>query len=773
MSGEWWMPEETPDWLSNVIEQQCCDVFRPIADRLSKLRNGQLRSEWNGIIETITDFVYAPSSDFMVGQRLARCGLARFQDLLAVRTCVLAARLGINPGKFSYSLDAAGWKMVEPGFPMTDFPGMCEAWQLSPGATSRAFHLRACVPVPHEPIELLATDPIKDATIPEEYGYEDQTVVVGQLPDGGPLFLEPDTDSHQTEPPVRCVGRASRGMDFRTAYMRSVKERIALIKEIHGLEAQFALAKEAWPPDDEQMDAWGLGELPLPLTQALLRNMLLNARKHNKTYEDFELEIAFVLHAMNSAAYRLFRFVFYGTLPCESKINDFIRSEREEILKCVTSASRSRPGVMGYRDESMVKLLDRELLKKFLLEYRDMMGIREGVVVRCTLAFDATAATQTGLPKKGEASPSCFAFLLLPLDHSLPDLLLQSVAHNTGRIDETIVDLQEAIVDVMASANFECNIVATDGDKYMDRRHTEFFNIYQFCGGNLAYAVEKVTDYKPLNSCPVSDFLHLLKNARARALCHQLAVNRLSGSFSAEDLTVWLGKEKIFQKLGSRDLLKDGWALLAFSLDNLILLADGGHYVAAYYFLPFVALNLAIRNPELSKSLRLDLIKVAFNVFYGMRADYPRTGGKTGVVQNKTKKCGLLTLWTRQVCERGCNLCIALYWAIDTCTTVGIPLGMNRIGTHPVECHFGTTRSALCGEGKIQRFWQAETDACIVQRIMKKYSLKHYIRGFMNEAGCTVTDSGCESVNARLPDGTMLETLLICSRKESLIELKV
>jgi hypothetical protein len=181
-------------------------------------------------------------------------------------------------------------------------------------------------------------------------------------------------------------------------------------------------------------------------------------------------------------------------------------------------------------------------------------------------------------------------------------------------------------------------------------------------------------------------------------------------------------------------LIKDDLALQLFTLTNLIRLLEEGNIMGAYFLVPFVSLNVAIRNSRISDNTRLDLLQAAFSVFFRMAKNYPTTGKGPGIYENSSQTGHRKTLWTKGMCQRGCNLCIGLYWAI---TTHPRDLALGRIGSHSVECHFGTTRSLLRNENRWQRFLSAEVDSLLVREILDELHLAPYIRRFKTTAGYT------------------------------------
>jgi hypothetical protein len=138
----------------------------------------------------------------------------------------------------------------------------------------------------------------------------------------------------------------------------------------------------------------------------------------------------------------------------------------------------------------------------------------------------------------------------------------------------------------------------------------------------------------------------------------------------------------------------------------------------------------------------MQLLEVTFHVFFKIAKLYPQTGKRFGIDESSSSPTKKKAVWSRTMCVRVCNLCIALYWAIGGDNKPGVPhLGLSRIGTHAVKCHFGRTRSALRGETRWPQFLSAQVNAAIAKNFMTELNLHPSLRRFNNTFGCIVDDS--------------------------------
>jgi hypothetical protein len=199
-------------------------------------------------------------------------------------------------------------------------------------------------------------------------------------------------------------------------------------------------------------------------------------------------------------------------------------------------------------------------------------------------------------------------------------------------------------------------------------------------------------------------------------------------------------------------LLKDHLALQAFTLDNLVALWFKRDVEGAYFMMPLVALNLTMRCPILSIETRLDLLKNAFKVFFKMVREFPSRSGRYGLLQ-KGPRNQKKTFWTQEMCRRAGNLCVGLDLAITKWgNDPDFRLALNRIASYPVECHFGTTRSACEGDARWDSFFRAQVDSVMIHRFMRELELQPYIRRFKSTAGCTIDPTNPGDVWVRFPE---------------------
>jgi hypothetical protein len=187
-----------------------------------------------------------------------------------------------------------------------------------------------------------------------------------------------------------------------------------------------------------------------------------------------------------------------------------------------------------------------------------------------------------------------------------------------------------------------------------------------------------------------------------------------------------------------------------FKLENYVKLAKRGDITGMMFMLPITSLSLVVRYSRLNFSTRCSLLKAAYSVLYWANQNRPPTGFAHGIAERSSKKKPVKqTLWTNGMIIRAMNLCVALRYGCMMWgkSPVQFSFGIGRIGTHPVECHFGMTRTMLRGETRYCRFFSTEINAILVQENMEELGLDPtYIRHYQNGSGCVVRNDGSATI---------------------------
>jgi hypothetical protein len=329
---------------------------------------------------------------------------------------------------------------------------------------------------------------------------------------------------------------------------REISERERLIRdqgrEILELKKQWQFPPSSREVPSEQMEVGHhvLAEL----------NHLICVSPKQRRFSGELTQFAYSLHMISPRAYRYIREVL--PLPSPRSVSNWL----EPLKATIAAALDEKTGPAN--------------LPAFLEQYRSQHEIPDRPF-HCTLAFDATSVTATGLPGKANDSGSCFAFIMLPLDHRCPNLLIRSIRRPCGQIRADINDAKDQLVAILNRCGFPCVFLGTDGDRGMNEAHQKMFQRYEATSVSLASIVEYFFDKgDQLWPLPASDLLHLMKNARSRIAMGKLAFyGRESTIITGASITKGLEaaeSHKEFQARKPLDLLKDDLAIRAFTIER-------------------------------------------------------------------------------------------------------------------------------------------------------------------------------------------------------------
>lgn len=159
----------------------------------------------------------------------------------------------------------------------------------------------------------------------------------------------------------------------------------------------------------------------LPVVQHILLalNHLSVLAPRERRFPEVVVKFATALHAISARSYQLLREVL--PFPSARRLQDSTRPDNTFIISALDEETGS------------------EVLPAHLQECRKRNKIPDDEQVRCTLAFEATSLTATGLPGKETDSGSSFAFMTLPLVSRRPVLLVRSIARLSGKINDNIL----------------------------------------------------------------------------------------------------------------------------------------------------------------------------------------------------------------------------------------------------------------------------------------------------------------------------------------------
>ena len=209
-----------------------------------------------------------------------------------------------------------------------------------------------------------------------------------------------------------------------------------------------------------------------------------------------------------------------------------------------------------------------------------------GEPMYATLAGDAAQVYDM------KKSINLYCFELLPLSSNFPVTPIHFKLLPKGSAPASIKKLYTDIISILEAKNIKVLFIATDGEKALDTVHNEFFDKYikSILNQEFEKIIEAISSEEYI---PLSDMLHLLKNARAHLLNHRLYVdpsNLICVNKALMDEA--LEFSKCLTDTSREGKMKDGYAIELFSWKTLVELYLHGRNEAAFFELPnVIAIN--------------------------------------------------------------------------------------------------------------------------------------------------------------------------------------
>ena len=250
------------------------------------------------------------------------------------------------------------------------------------------------------------------------------------------------------------------------------------------------------------------------------------------------------------------------------------------------------------------------------------------------------------------------------------------------------------IIIIEGKYGIDINYISVDGDNFYQQLFDNVFNqlSHEILEENIEILFQKISDIKPY---PLSDFLHILKNARTRLLFSMIKVNPFDESppIHVEILEEILHLGNPLTEKSSLAKMRDQYPLNIFTIYNAIILINNGENNAFYYVLLYALWNEALTNPKLAKNTRFYLLQVVLICFIKMYNLYVKNKFTETVSENNTQKKLYVTFCTKSKMIRIIITLIAV--CSEFIKENNSNCGLDRLGNHPIENYIGLIRS-LC-----------------------------------------------------------------------------
>ena len=351
-----------------------------------------------------------------------------------------------------------------------------------------------------------------------------------------------------------------------------------------------------------------------------------------------------------------------------------------------------------------------------------------------------------------------FLFRVMPLRCQYESFCAQLMTRDKGNAGPDVVARFKMLQECLKQEHVMVKYVAVDGDSGYKSLHDETFEKwwkeYQKVG------LGKLLDSLDENVCfMVADMLHLLKNSRARLLGNSLTLH-LDGSFSfnSQKLNEILELGLPLVDKSSHGKMRDQYALCIFNFDNFLKLVVHEEWEMAFFILPYAMWIATVTYSGFSVQTRIDLLIFVFETFVYHMKNISQID-KSVVSQNKTSS-HVQYFCSRIQCIRTLNTLLA---QLRELMRHPENLALGRIGTHGLECVFGTVRLLCHNKHSWQKICSAFSRLMCFKDLTRIFGVIG-IRGRLNSAGVKVIATGDEDLVYVEAPQTGYERLFECTQ---------
>jgi hypothetical protein len=319
-----------------------------------------------------------------------------------------------------------------------------------------------------------------------------------------------------------------------------------------------------------------------------------------------------------------------------------------------------------------------------------------------------------------EESAYFFVYYLMPLDPDLPKIVVSVLPKKTGNAcDDTIARLHE-IRAICREAGFWVVAASGDGDhKYGSVMKQVTDKIRGDIGLERQYEdfIEDLVQERDDGPLPfITDFLHFAKCLRRRLAAHPLSMIDADHCFTHQEVSECLGIGDLLDLKSPGAQLKDSIAMGVFNLENLVTLLGCGQLDAAIYFMPIVLWRVANQALNVTRNVRVDLLRTAFEVT--RRCDWRLAECRMNTVNRVNEP---VYLYRQEDIEKMLSSLVVIGYILR------MPLekiNLARLGTSPLEHLFGVTRLGTRGNNGAIRIRRHMARACWVECIAHKHEIQ-------------------------------------------------
>lgn len=441
-------------------------------------------------------------------------------------------------------------------------------------------------------------------------------------------------------------------------------------------------------------------------------------QKNHRTWSLKTLAIAAILFL---GCFTGFSYIYKSIVfPSKSTMYRFINKYKALDIERITDISKVSDTLADYRLENSIKnstvipgvlAVDAVSLTPHIKVMEDgtIKGLKDDVNIHLDKneieLLESLISEQEKLimKLKSDTINSAFVYYFQPLNPIYRCFPVFILGESSGKAGRKQASLLEDIANVLSDSNFTTLFFAADGDRGYNKFVIETVDLWDKMS-------RPIVDIQ--NILFTNDVLHLIKRGRYWLLSHDLVFMEKSGPcLNALEIQETLNLPSCIFNDARITKMQDSLPLKLFSIENYLLLESKGNYTACAYFLPYTLLIASITTKDIDVDVRVDLLEIVAHYLVMYKEIFDATDeSKRGMQQGK-KNC---VFFGNQIISD----LLTTILSINTClNTFSGLVSLNRIGTNPLEHHFGLMRLRSKFDHSYENFLQEESKVKVLHEI--------------------------------------------------------
>ena len=307
---------------------------------------------------------------------------------------------------------------------------------------------------------------------------------------------------------------------------------------------------------------------------------------------------------------------------------------------------------------------------------------------------------------KDQTLNNAFVFYFQPLAASLDCFTVHVMFSTCRKANEDQVKMLSHLASLLKSNNFIVKSFAADGDSSYNSLVNQTLSL-------IRKDTRPIIDLDaPLFS---NDPLHLLKRGRYKALSHDIVqLYRTEEPINFTKYKEVLNLPTVVFDNSKLTKMQDSYPLRLFDIANLDLLNDLSAFKEVSYMLPFALLKASLSEKHISIDTRVDFLEIIIWYLQFFKEILEKAPGES---KAKLQGKGCVVLFDTRITNDIIVTCAVLNSIINA---VKGTISLNRIGSNPLEHHFGLMRIRSKYNDDIEHYINSEKESNILENIEKE-----------------------------------------------------